>query len=160
MAERSSQADGAAPTAARHREPRPSAPGLAAAIDEDLVRSVVEAFYAKVRLDPLLGPIFQAAITDWPAHLDRLCAFWSSLTLMTGRYKGNPFEAHLALPGLDAGHFTTWLRLFDETVAELCSPAQAEVFRTRARRVAESLRLGLEFRRAGLPSRAPPGDSA
>ena len=143
----------------RARELHPSAPGLAVGIDETLVRSVVETFYAKVRLDPQLGPIFEAAIEDWPTHLSRLCEFWSSLTLLTGRYKGNPFEVHLALPELDAEHFATWLNLFDETLAALCTPTQAEVFRTRARRVAESLKLGLEFRRDGLHPRAAPGDA-
>lgn len=143
--------------AVKRREPHPDAPGLSAGVDEDLVRSVVETFYAKIRRDPALGPIFKEAVEDWPAHIDRLCALWSSLTLMTGRYKGNPFVAHLALPELGAGHFATWLRLFDETLAGICTPAQAEVFRDRARRVAESLRLGLEVRRGGLPPRGAPG---
>jgi hemoglobin len=41
-----------------------------------------------VRTDALLGPVFNRAIQDWDAHLDKLPAFWSSVTLMTGRYKG------------------------------------------------------------------------
>ncbi|MBV8868012.1 MAG: hypothetical protein JOY65_01145, partial [Acetobacteraceae bacterium] len=48
------------------REPHPASPGLAAGIDETLVRIVVETFYAKVRRDPLLGPIFDEAVADWP----------------------------------------------------------------------------------------------
>lgn len=130
----------------------PAAPGLGAGITEELVRAVVERFYARVRQDPVLGPIFEAAVADWPAHLDRLAAFWSSLTLFTGRYKGDPFAAHLALPRLAPAHFARWLELFDATLAELCTPAQAEVFRARARRVAESLQLGLAVRRGELPS--------
>ena len=139
------------------REPHPASAGLAVGIDEALLRTVVETFYAKVRRDPLLGPIFDEAVADWPEHLDRLCAFWSSLTLMTGRYKGDPFGAHLALPLLGPAHFRTWLGLFEETLAELCTPDQAEVFRVRAERVAESLNLGLAMRRgaAPLPVRRP-----
>ena len=133
------------------REPHPESPGLAVGIDERLVRQVVETFYGKVRLDPVLGPIFEAAVGDWPDHLDRLCAFWSSLTLITGRYKGNPFEAHLALPALGPEHFQTWLGLFDATLSELCTPDQADVFRVRARRVADSLSLGLAIRRGESP---------
>lgn len=142
---------------ARPRGPHPDAPGLPVGIDEALVRSVVETFYGRVRHDPVLGPIFEGAITDWPDHFDRLSAFWSSLTLITGRYKGNPFEAHLKLPALGPDHFRIWLRLFDQTLAELCTPAQAEVFRVRAERVAESLNLGLAIRRgeAPLPVRRP-----
>jgi hemoglobin len=137
------------------REPNPASPGLAVGIDEALVREVVETFYAKVRRDPLLGPIFNEAVADWPDHLDRLCAFWSSLTLMTGRYKGDPFGVHLKLPPLGPIHFRTWLGLFEETIGQLCAPDQAEVFRTRAERVAESLNLGLAIRRgeASLPAR-------
>jgi len=142
---------------AARRESHPAAAGLAVGIDEALVRSVVETFYAKVRRDPLLGPIFNEAVADWPEHLDRLCAFWSSLTLMTGRYKGDPFGVHLALPPLGPNHFRTWLGLFEETLAALCTPDQAEVFRVRAERVAESLKLGLAIRRgeAPLPARRP-----
>jgi hemoglobin len=142
---------------AASREPHPAAPGLAVGIDEALVRAVVETFYAKARRDPLLGPIFNEAVADWPEHLDRLCAFWSSLTLMTGRYKGDPFGVHLALPPLGPTHFRTWLGLFEETLGALCTPDQAEVFRVRAKRVAESLNLGLAIRRgeAPLPARRP-----
>lgn len=138
------------------RPPHPKAPGSAVAIDEQLVRSVVTTFYHDVRRDPLLGPIFEAAVADWPQHLDRLTDFWSSLVLMTGRYKGNPFEAHLPLPRLSDTHFATWLRLFDQTLAALCTPDQAAVFRVRAGRIAESLKLGLAIRRgeAPLPARA------
>ncbi len=139
------------------RGAHPASPGLAVGIDEALVRSVVQSFYAKVRRDPLLGPIFNEAVADWPEHIDRLCAFWSSLTLMTGRYKGEPFEVHLKLPPLGPTHFRTWLGLFEETLGELCTPDQAEVFRVRAKRVAESLNLGLAIRRgdAPLPARRP-----
>ena len=132
------------------REPHPKAPGLPAGIDEALIGRIVDTFYGKVRRDPVLGPIFEAAVHDWPDHLQRLRDFWSSLVLITGRYKGSPFEAHLALPTLDASHFAIWLRLFDQTLGELCTVEQAEVFRVRARRVAESLQLGLAFRRGTL----------
>lgn len=136
--------------------PRPEAPGAAVGIDEWLCRAVVETFYTRVRRDPLLGPIFEDAVADWPAHFDRLSAFWSSLTLMSGRYKGNPFEAHLPLPALGPAHFNRWLELFETTLQELCTPEQAEVFRVRAHRVAASLSMGLAIRRGeGPPPRRP-----
>ncbi|HET6184136.1 MAG TPA: group III truncated hemoglobin [Acetobacteraceae bacterium] len=136
--------------AAERRAP-PRNPGAEAGIDEALVRRVVTDFYARVRRDPLLGPIFEQAVEDWPAHLDRLTDFWSSLTLMSGRYKGNPFEAHLELPKLEPEHFRTWLGLFDSTVNDLCTKEQAEIFCTRARRVADSLSMGLAIRRGAPP---------
>jgi hypothetical protein len=37
-----------------------------------------------------------------------MCAFWSSVTLMTGRYHGTPMARHAPLP-IDADHFDRWL---------------------------------------------------
>jgi truncated hemoglobin YjbI len=37
-----------------------------------------------------------------------MCAFWSSVALMSGRYHGQPMEKHLPLP-IDARHFDRWL---------------------------------------------------
>ncbi|MFO1150860.1 MAG: group III truncated hemoglobin [Alsobacter sp.] len=118
-------------------------PGAAAGIDDALIGTVVDAFYARVRIDAMLGPIFEAAVHDWPAHLERLKSFWSSVTLMSGAYKGQPLQAHFGLPPLSDAHFQRWLALFGETLAEHCTPRQAEVFSVRARRIADSFRLGL-----------------
>ena len=65
-------------------------------------------------------------------------AFWSSLTLQTGRYHGQPMAKHMPLR-VDARHFDRWLALFEETARDVCPPAAAERFIERARRVAESL---------------------
>ena len=111
-------------------------------IDEGMIKSLIRGFYARVRKDPLLAPVFELRISDWEPHLENMFAFWSSLTLMTGRYHGQPMAKHLALP-VDAIHFDRWLALFDETARELCPPAAAERFIERARRVAESLELGV-----------------
>ncbi len=63
-------------------------------LDEARLATLVESFYARVRADEELGPIFNDAIGDWPEHLDKLTAFWSSVVLTTGRYKGQPVPAH------------------------------------------------------------------
>lgn len=111
-------------------------------IDEALIERLVHTFYARVRSDAWLGPIFEARITDWSAHLSRMCAFWSSVVLRTGRFTGQPMRLHLPLP-VDARHFDRWLVLFEQTAREVCSPEAAEVFLERARRIAESLELGI-----------------
>ena len=67
-------------------------------ISEDGIRHLVNAFYAKVRVDPELAPIFERAILgDWDLHLVTMYDFWSSVMLISGRYKGNPVEKHLQL---------------------------------------------------------------
>lgn len=111
-------------------------------IDELMIERLVRGFYAKVRTDELLGPIFAARIRDWEPHLQKMCAFWSSVALMSGRYHGAPMVKHLPLP-LDAEHFDRWLGLFEATAREVCSPAAAQHFVERAYRIAESLELGI-----------------
>lgn len=111
-------------------------------IDDALIERLVDAFYAKIRDDDLLGPVFEARIENWPLHLERMQAFWSSVALMTGRYHGSPMEKHQPLP-VDARHFDRWLTLFEETAVEICSDAATAHFVERARRIAESLELGI-----------------
>jgi hemoglobin len=118
-------------------------------IDEPMIDRLVRGFYAKIRSDSLLGPIFEARIHDWESHLQRMCAFWSSVALMSGRYHGNPMGKHLPLP-IDAGHFDRWLFLFEETARELCPPNAEAHFLERARRIAESLELGIAGRHGVL----------
>ncbi len=78
------------------RHPHPNAPGLEAGVTEPMIHDLVHAFYARVRGDDLLGPVFAAVVADWDAHLNKMCAFWSSVTLLTGSYKGTPMQAHAA----------------------------------------------------------------
>jgi hemoglobin len=136
-------------------------PGVAAGVDEAMIARLVRAFYAKVRQDPTLGPIFNREIADWDEHLAKLCDFWSSVLLMSGRFKGQPMAVHARLPDITAAHFDPWLRLFHETAAEVCPPDAAALFRAKADQIGESLRLGLAASRGAPPPRprtmlAPP----
>ncbi|MGE5539337.1 MAG: group III truncated hemoglobin [Gemmatimonas sp.] len=111
-------------------------------IDEAMIETVVRSFYDRVRDDEILGPVFAAKIADWEPHLAKMCEFWSSVALMSGRYHGQPMQKHLPLP-IDAAHFDRWLALFAETVREVCPPKAAEHFLDRAHRIAESLEMGI-----------------
>lgn len=110
----------------------------ATGLDEAQLSELVHKFYAKVRDDAALGPIFEQRITDWPAHLERMVAFWSSVALMTGRYHGAPVPAHVGLP-VTWDHFERWLALFEQTAHEICTPEGAERVITHAQRIALSL---------------------
>ena len=111
-------------------------------ITEPLIERLVRAFYAKIRTDAVLAPIFDARIADWEPHLQRMCAFWSSVALLSGRYHGTPMVKHMPLP-VDADHFDRWLALFEATAREVC-PAEATAhFVELARRIAASLELGI-----------------
>jgi len=111
-------------------------------LDEDVLRELVHSFYAKVRRDAVLGPIFAARISDWDPHLERMVAFWSSVALMTGRYHGRPVPAHTPLP-IHGAHFERWLGLFRETAREVCSPAGTAHVIERAERIARSLHIAV-----------------
>jgi hemoglobin len=115
-------------------------------IDEDMIRSLVHTFYDRVRTDAVLEPIFAARIENWGPHLDRMCAFWSSVVQMTGHYHGRPMQNHAPLP-VDAAHFDRWLTLFADTANKVCSPAAADLFIERAHMIAESLELGIATHR-------------
>jgi hemoglobin len=117
-------------------------------ITEDALAALVEAFYARVRADALLGPIFNGAIGDWPEHLDKLQAFWSSVMLTTGRYKGKPLPAHVRhADAITPETFARWLSLWRQTTGELLAPAPAAAMQDKAERIAESLMLGIRFSR-------------
>ena len=121
-------------------------------IDEAGLERLVHAFYARVREDAELGPIFNAAIADWPEHLGKLTAFWSSVMLTSGRYKGQPVPAHLKhRDRITPALFARWLALWGETARELMSPGAAAALEATAARIAESLQFALFFRLADQP---------
>jgi hemoglobin len=129
-------------TAAERREGITAEIVARTGITEPLIERLVREFYAKVRADAVLAPIFEARIEDWEPHLERMCAFWSSVALMSGRYQGTPMARHLPMP-VDADHFDRWLGLFETTAGEVCPPEAAAHFLELARRIAASLELGI-----------------
>ena len=83
--------------------------------DED-IKILIQNFYAKVRKDELLAPVFNEVITgDWSEHLETMCRFWNTMLLYTRTYNSDPMSKHLPLP-LSNEHFEKWIYLFQETV--------------------------------------------
>ena len=116
-------------------------------LTEETIGRLVDDFYAKVRADPELGPVFARAIPgDWGVHLATMRDFWSSVMMTSGRYKGNPVAAHGRIEGIEPQLFDRWLALFNETCGELFDESVAGIFRVKAARIAESLRLALFYR--------------
>lgn len=115
-------------------------------VDREFIGRLVRAFYARVRADKRLGPIFARHIAgDWEPHLEKMTDFWSSVVLKTGAYQGRPVPAHLKLKEVVEPDFEIWLGLFRETARELCEPEVAAVFIDRAERIARSLKLAMFF---------------
>lgn len=136
------------------RDPSRVGPGAAAGVTEEVIHVVVHGFYEKVRKDPAIGPIFNRVITEqeWPAHLAKMCDFWSSVLLMTGRFKGTPMAAHARIADLRPTHFARWLQLFRQTVETLCPPDAAALFVVKSEMIAQSLQLGIAVSRGELPT--------
>jgi hemoglobin len=135
--------------------PRIIPPGLRVGVTEEMIHDVVHAFYATIRTDPALGPIFKRVIGEnWDPHLAKMCDFWSSVLLMTGRFEGNPMAKHVAVGGIRPTHFARWLHLFRQTVEKLCPRPAAEMFVMRAEMIARALQRGIAVLTPPLPGAA------
>ncbi|MHA6298030.1 group III truncated hemoglobin [Devosia sp. CAU 1758] len=127
-------------------------------LDEAMIRAVVDEFYARARRDDVIGPVFNRVIPEaaWPSHLDKITDFWSSMLLGSGRYTGRPMPRHMAIPELSDAHFMRWLRLFRETVTEICPPDIAALFIERSERIGNSFRMNISMRRGDDITRMAP----
>ena len=116
-------------------------------IDEAALERLIPAFYDRVRADADIGPLFNAAVHDWADHLEKLVAFWSSVMLTSGRYKGSPVAEHLKhKQSITPAMFDRWLQIWADTTNELLAPVAAHALQAKAARIAESLQLALFFR--------------
>jgi len=81
------------------------------------IKVLIDAFYARVRTDDLLKPVFESRIPDdqWPEHLHVLYQFWEAVILGRTTFRNNPFPKHIGL-GITSYHFDRWIKLFHETI--------------------------------------------
>lgn len=101
------------------------------------IRQLVDTFYDQVRVDPLLGGIFNGVIGDrWPEHLAKMYRFWGTVLVNEGSYTGAPFRPHATMP-LEQKHFDRWLELFHGTVDTLFAGPVANLAHLNAVRMAE-----------------------
>jgi hemoglobin len=115
-------------------------------ITESLIKNLVDNFYSKVKIDPLIGPIFKKIIKDnWDHHLSQMYDFWSGVALSSGRYQGQPMQKHVNIRGLEEKHFVRWLSLFKKNAYSICTKEIAEFFISKANTIAESLMLGISL---------------
>jgi hemoglobin len=118
-----------------------------AQINEIALERLVATFYARVRTDAELGPIFNDAVENWPEHLEKLAAFWSSVMLGSGRYKGQPVPAHAKhRDRITPALFERWLAIWKQVTTDLMAADVAAALQAKAARIAESLQLALFFK--------------
>ncbi|MGB0506317.1 MAG: group III truncated hemoglobin [Pikeienuella sp.] len=119
------------------------------------IRLVIDPFYAAVRQDATLGPIFNGQIgesdAEWGPHLDKIENFWANVLLKKRSYSGNPMMVHQQVPGIKPEHFTRWLELFGEAACTALPAEKAFVISETATRIGRSLAMGLSRAAGGPP---------
>lgn len=114
-------------------------------ITAEQISHLVDRFYERVRSDQELAPLFaQHMSLDWAEHLPRMKAFWRSVLLKTGEYKGKPVPAHTKMTNVDTADFERWLDLFATTVQEIFVPEAQPLIIAAAQRIATSLWLAMK----------------
>jgi len=102
------------------------------------ILKLIKTFYVDVRQHAVLGPIFNAHIPDWPAHLDKITEFWALQTGGESRYRGGFAGAHMSL-GLQPEHFQHWLGLWEWNNARQLAPREADEMNARAQELGRRL---------------------
>lgn len=111
-------------------------------ITSDDIKNIVENFYAKVQVDPILGPIFENEMSEsWECHLEKMNNFWATVMLGKILYHGNPILVHRKIDGLNSEHFEHWLELFKSTLIEtLNNDSKVQAFYQKANNMSRVLK--------------------
>lgn len=123
-------------------------------ITPDQIDAQVAAFYAAVRRDAVLGPIFANHVQDWPEHEAKIGRFWRNAILRDRVYDGSPMLAHRQAGDVTTDHFPLWLALFDATLKATLPPEPASAWSAMAHRIGRALSMGVSDARR--PSDAVP----
>jgi len=119
-------------------------------ITAEQITLVVNQFYAAVRANPEIGPIFAKHVTDWPSHESKIAGFWRNAILFERSYDGNPMQAHMRAGNVHPEHFDIWLGLFDTILVKNLPTDTAASWSALAHRIGRGLRYGVE------PTEGPP----
>ncbi len=112
------------------------------------IERLVNTFYEKVRMNQILGPIFNEVVkVQWENHLPKMYEFWGAILLGGVQFKGNPMRTHILLSQkteIGKLQFDTWLQIWKSTVDELFAGPLAEDAKTRAESIAGLMLLKIE----------------
>ena len=103
----------------------------------DDIKLFVNEFYARVKADLFIGPIFMETISeDWQPHLNKMYAFWNGALFGVPGFRGNPFAKHAPLK-IGPEHFNRWLEIFFSTIDENFEGSVAADAKNRAELMAD-----------------------
>ncbi len=102
------------------------------------IQYLVDAFYAKVKLDSFIGPFFNSRLEGrWEMHHRKLYRFWHTVLLRRPDYFGDPVPMHLNM-ALTRDHFDQWLMIWTETIDEMYEGEIAERAKFRGKTMANA----------------------
>jgi hemoglobin len=104
------------------------------------ISKLLRHFYADVRQDPLIGPIFNAKIKDWKHHLEIITSFWETLIGGPSSYARPMPIKHLPLR-LREEDFERWLFLWQANCRAQLPSDVAEEMIDLASHIAHRLRM-------------------
>lgn len=112
----------------------------------DDIKTLIHNFYAEVREDKLLGPIFNTMIKDWEQHLNLLVDFWETNLFFIKKYTGNPLAAHVKADKfhdykINEYHFGVWLNLWFKNIDSLFEGENAQLAKNRARNMSTFMNM-------------------
>lgn len=116
------------------------------------IEILMRAFYEKVKVDELIGFIFNdVAKTNWEHHIPLIVDFWVTILLDQPVYRRNAMDLHYILHQKEPfrkEYFDRWLMLFKSTVSALHSGKRAQLAIKRA----EGIAALMQFRMLGNPA--------
>jgi hemoglobin len=117
-------------------------------LDKENLVDLIKAFYAKVRKDEMLGPIFNPIIKDWDSHEIHIASFWERNLFFSGDFEGNPLKKHQEVDAfhdniITMEHFGQWINLWLETINESYEGEIAEKAKRMARKMASFLFMNI-----------------
>lgn len=112
-------------------------------VTADQIKDQMDAFYNEVRNHPVLGPIFDERIDDWPKHEEKIASFWRNAILHERGYDGFPQQVHMRTSTVMPEHFPIWLDLFEEVAHKTLPPEAAHPWVMLARRIGDGMKMGI-----------------
>ena len=113
------------------------------------IKTFVDAFYAKMPSDDLVGHVFMDVMqVDFAKHLPKMYDFWEMLLLDGSAYKGAPMRPHLEInqkERLTQAHFDRWLSLFNATLDEHFEGKVTEEAKVKAWNIAQTWAYKLNY---------------
>lgn len=111
--------------------------------DRAAIERLVGHFYADVRADPLLGPVFEPLLHGrWDAHLVRMADFWCTTMKIERGFRGDVHNRHMALAGIAPAHLARWLALWQRSTDAWMTPPAAHRLQDVAVGIARVMHLG------------------